>query len=97
MHQFFYCAYKILLCQCCKADYDNDRFRECSKYALDSGIFDKALQYAQKELELERLLIGTDTEYLRGDLYGAECWIKSVRERTSHRPNAGYSYCQVGE
>ncbi|KAI1381883.1 SET domain-containing protein [Hypoxylon crocopeplum] len=58
-------------------------YRECSKYALDSGASEKALHYARKELEHERLLIGTETSHLKEDLYGAAYWLEHVQERTS--------------
>ncbi|KAI2602813.1 SET domain-containing protein [Hypoxylon sp. NC1633] len=56
-------------------------FRECSKYALDSGKRGKGLHYARKELGLERQLIGTETDHLREDLYGAKYWMESIQKQ----------------
>ncbi|KAI1104095.1 SET domain-containing protein [Jackrogersella minutella] len=58
---------------------DDGRYRECSNYAFDSGLYDKALEYALKELELERLLIGTETGHLQDEPSGAEYWVDHVR------------------
>ncbi|KAI1779644.1 SET domain-containing protein [Hypoxylon cercidicola] len=53
--------------------------RECSKYALDSGSPDAALQYAREELQLEISLIGKETSHLEADFQGAKYWVKHIR------------------
>lgn len=58
---------------------DHERFRDCSKYALKAGLSDEALNYARKELDLERLLIGTETVHLMENLDGARYWLEHVR------------------
>ncbi|KAI1407037.1 SET domain-containing protein [Hypoxylon sp. FL1857] len=60
-------------------------FRECSQYAFDSGYFGKAIDYARKELDLEQVLIGTETAHLKDDLQGAKDWIKHIQKKTSRR------------
>lgn len=62
------------------------RYRRCSKYSLQSGLFDKAVNYAKKERDIEQYCIGADTAkmpHLEKDLKGAEFWFKHVLdERT---------------
>ncbi|KAI2463048.1 SET domain-containing protein [Annulohypoxylon bovei var. microspora] len=61
-------------------------FRECSKYAFDAGHHDKALEYARKELDLEKLLIGTETAHLKDNLYGAKYWVEHIRKKVTRKP-----------
>jgi len=53
-------------------------YRECSKYSLQSGQFDKAVKYAKKECDDELYCIGTETAHLAKDMKGAECWLRHV-------------------
>ncbi|KAK3937293.1 hypothetical protein QBC46DRAFT_267878 [Diplogelasinospora grovesii] len=52
-------------------------YRECSKYSLELGSIPKALDYARKELDIERYCIGTETAHLPKDMEGAEYWIRT--------------------
>ncbi|KAI0834091.1 SET domain-containing protein [Hypoxylon sp. FL0890] len=56
-------------------------FRECSQYAFDDGAFGKAIDYARKELELEKLLLGTETAHLKDDFQGAKYWVKHIQKK----------------
>ncbi|KAI0120381.1 SET domain-containing protein [Hypoxylon sp. NC0597] len=60
-------------------------FRECSQYAFDSESFGKALGYARKELELEKVLIGTETAHLKDGLQGAKYWVKHIQKKVTQR------------
>ncbi|KAI1093512.1 hypothetical protein F5B19DRAFT_449645 [Rostrohypoxylon terebratum] len=62
-------------------------FRDCSKYALKAGLYDDALGYARKELDLERLLIGTETAHLIENLDGARYWLEHVRSEVGSNPS----------
>ncbi|KAI0176114.1 SET domain-containing protein [Hypoxylon sp. FL1284] len=57
--------------------------RECSKYALGSGLPKKALNYAREEVELEKTLIGTETDHLENDLEGAKFWMEHIRGKSA--------------
>ncbi|RWA08362.1 hypothetical protein EKO27_g6746 [Xylaria grammica] len=54
-------------------------YRACSNYNLDLGFMQGAVQYAQKELELERCMLGTDTAHLQGEMGGAEFWLQLLQ------------------
>ncbi|KAI1393980.1 SET domain-containing protein [Hypoxylon trugodes] len=56
-------------------------YRECSQYALDGCNRAKALDYARKELELERTLLGMDTGHLKEGLYGAKYWFEHLQKK----------------
>ncbi|KAI0890246.1 uncharacterized protein GGS22DRAFT_150406 [Annulohypoxylon maeteangense] len=62
-------------------------FRDCSMYALDAGLSDVALEYAGKEFDLEKLLIGTETPHLKEDLNGAKYWIEYIRNEIGCMPS----------
>ena len=53
-------------------------YRECSKYSLAEGLYSKAMEYAQKELEVEKVCVGDETEHLEKDMEGAKFWIKHL-------------------
>ncbi|OTA69518.1 SET domain-containing protein [Hypoxylon sp. EC38] len=60
-------------------------YRECSQYAFDSASFGKALDYARKELDLEKVLIGTETAHLKDELLGAKYWVKHIQKKITQR------------
>ncbi|EGX91951.1 TPR domain protein [Cordyceps militaris CM01] len=49
-------------------------YRACSKFSLALGAWKAAKDFAVRELELERRLIGTETEHLGHE--GAEFWLR---------------------
>ncbi|KAI0965215.1 TPR domain protein [Xylaria arbuscula] len=54
-------------------------YRYCSEWSIFcSGSMTLAISYAVKELEIERRIIGTETEHLRPRLKGAEYWLESL-------------------
>ncbi|KAG6363654.1 hypothetical protein INS49_008755 [Diaporthe citri] len=55
-------------------------YRRCSRLCLELDDFQKAKEYARKELELEEAVIGTETEHLREDLVGAKYWLEYLEE-----------------
>lgn len=58
-----------------------NRYRRCSRYSLQSGLLDKAVNYAKKERDIERYFIGADTAkmpHLEKDLRGTEFWLEHV-------------------
>ncbi|KAI1496376.1 hypothetical protein F5X99DRAFT_424715 [Biscogniauxia marginata] len=50
-------------------------YRDCSKHSLELGDIPRALDYARKELDIERCIIGTETAHLRNNMDGAEYWL----------------------
>ena len=56
-----------------------DAYRDCANYSLQQGDIAKAIDYAKKELEVERYCIGTETAHLKEDMEGAECRIEHLR------------------
>ncbi len=56
------------------------RYRDCARYSLETDCIDQALQYAEKELELERCTLGTETDHLRKGMQDAQSWIKHLRK-----------------
>ncbi|EME40863.1 hypothetical protein DOTSEDRAFT_27464 [Dothistroma septosporum NZE10] len=57
-------------------------YRECSKYSLAEGLYSKAVDYAKKELELEQICVGEETEHLERDMEGAKFWVKHLENLT---------------
>ncbi|KAI1490253.1 hypothetical protein F5X96DRAFT_637198 [Biscogniauxia mediterranea] len=55
-------------------------YRDCSKFSLELGDTAKALEYARKELDIERCIIGTETAHLRDDMYGADYWLAHLTQ-----------------
>ncbi|KAI0429371.1 hypothetical protein F5Y09DRAFT_356955 [Xylaria sp. FL1042] len=56
-------------------------YRTCSMFNLEAKIsYEDALHYAEKAAELQRRIMGTETEHLRQDMVGAEYWLEYVRE-----------------
>lgn len=47
---------------------------------LELDDFQKAKEYARKELELEEAVIGTETEHLRENMVGAKYWLEYLEE-----------------
>ncbi|RYC59693.1 hypothetical protein CHU98_g6519 [Xylaria longipes] len=56
------------------------KYRDCSKYSLDTGSIDSALHCAYKDLEIERCIIGAETEHLRDGMLGAEYWLEHLNK-----------------
>lgn len=46
------------------------------------GKLKQALGFARKELEIERDIVGTETEHLKEDLVGAEYFLQSLEMKT---------------
>jgi hypothetical protein len=53
-------------------------YRDCATYSLACGFSGKAVKYANKELEVERYCIGTETAHLEQDMRGADFWLPYV-------------------
>lgn len=56
------------------------RYREASKYSLETGALQKALDYAYKEVDLGRCIVGTESEYLDKDAQDADTWVKHLQK-----------------
>lgn len=56
------------------------RYRDASKYSLETGEFQKALDFAYKEVDLGRCMVGTDSEYLGKDAQDADAWVKHLQK-----------------
>ena len=52
------------------------RYRRCARLCLELDDIQKAKEYAQKELDVEEAILGTDTDHLREDLVGAKYWLE---------------------
>lgn len=66
-------------------------YRDCSKLSLESSLFDKAVNYAEKEQDVKRYCIGTETAHLKEGLKGAEVWLEHVlseREKAQAKSKA---------
>lgn len=61
-----------------KADMSLHRYRECSKYCIKLGKMAKAMAYARKELEMERICLGDETDHLEPNNEGAKFWIQHL-------------------
>ncbi|KAI1503112.1 hypothetical protein F5X99DRAFT_426450 [Biscogniauxia marginata] len=53
-------------------------YRKSSKLALAIGDIASAIEYARKQLVLQELHYGTDTEFLRKSATGAQFWLKHL-------------------
>ena len=51
-------------------------YRQASKYSLQLGMVDNAKALAVKELEVERICLGPETEFLEGG--NADAWMKEI-------------------
>ncbi|CAJ2509318.1 Uu.00g143440.m01.CDS01 [Anthostomella pinea] len=47
-------------------------YRDCSNYCHQLGDVDAAIHYAQKELDIERCIMGMEAQHLRDGMHGAE-------------------------
>ncbi|KAK7750524.1 hypothetical protein SLS62_007500 [Diatrype stigma] len=47
---------------------------------LETGEFQKALDFAYKEVDLARCMVGTDSEYLGKDAQDADAWVKQLQK-----------------
>ena len=56
------------------------RYRDCSNYSRAIGDVTKALEYAYREVDLERCIIGTEIEHLRRDMLDAYSWQKILEK-----------------
>ncbi|KAK8852160.1 TPR domain protein [Apiospora arundinis] len=55
-------------------------YRTCSQYCWTSlDDMDKAIEYAEKALEVERCLIGPETEHLRENYVGCQYWLAMLK------------------
>ncbi|OAA58219.1 TPR domain protein [Cordyceps fumosorosea ARSEF 2679] len=57
------------------------RYRARAALALKTGDLEAARDYAVRELEVQRHLIGTPAEHLRPDRSGAEFWLAFLEEK----------------
>lgn len=68
------------------------RHRHCSRYSRRVGQAAKAMGYARKELEIERICLGDEDAHREEGLVGARFWIKhlenmSEQEQVNNRMN----------
>jgi hypothetical protein len=69
--------------------------RQASKYSLQRGMVDKARSHAQKEAQVERLCLGTETEYLnagQGD-GNAATWANEI-DRIAEKDRVKIRLCE---
>ena len=72
--------------------------RQASKYSLQRGMADKARSHAQNEAQVERVCLGTETEYLnagQGD-GNAATWASEV-ERIAEKDRVKIRMCEKRE
>ncbi|KAF2165997.1 hypothetical protein M409DRAFT_23724 [Zasmidium cellare ATCC 36951] len=55
-------------------------YRQCSEYALKLGQAAKAMAYARKELEVERVCLGDETDHMEEGMEGAKFWIRHLEK-----------------
>ncbi|KAK7707978.1 hypothetical protein SLS64_006800 [Diaporthe eres] len=55
-------------------------YRRCARLCLELDDFEKAKEYALKELEIEEAVIGTETDHLSEDLVGAKYWLEYLED-----------------
>lgn len=60
-------------------------YRDCSKYSLENESFEAAMDYAVKELEIERNIIGMETGHLRDGMNGAEYWLMHLEQMRGNK------------
>ncbi|KAK8074572.1 hypothetical protein PG997_009235 [Apiospora hydei] len=54
-------------------------YRACSQLSLWLDDLDEAIEYAEKALDIERCLIGPETEHLREDDAGCQYWLEKLQ------------------
>ncbi|KAK7915108.1 hypothetical protein PG985_012811 [Apiospora marii] len=54
-------------------------YRSCSRYCAWLGDLDKAIEYAEKALDIERCLIGPETKHLMENLEGCQYWLAHLQ------------------